>query len=74
MLTTLFSLTCIIPAVWLGYTLRAFLIARRDWGQFSADTKAFFLLVAPPMSLATDLFLLTDRLFYSPAKRLEGSQ
>ena len=66
MLTTFFSLSCIIPAVWLGYTLRALLIVRSEWTQFSADTKAFYLLVAPPITLATDLFLFTDRLFYTP--------
>ncbi len=33
-----FSLTFIIPTVWLGYTLKAYLIARSDWAQFSSDT------------------------------------
>ena len=73
MLTTLFSLTFIIPTIWLGYTLRAYLNARRDWTRFSSDTKAFYLLVAPPITLATDIFLFTDRLFYSPAQ-MRGSQ
>ena len=69
MLASLFSLTFIIPAVWLGYTLRAYLIARKDWARLSSDTKAFYLLVAPPIALVTDIFLFTDRLFYWPAKR-----
>ena len=69
MLKTLFSLTFIFPTIWLAYTLRAYLTVRRDWAQFTSDTKAFYLLVAPPIALATDVFLITDRLFYFPAQR-----
>jgi hypothetical protein len=66
MFAALMSMTFIIPAVWLGYTLRAWWRARREWAAFSTDTKAFYLLVAPPMTLALDVVMLTDRLFYLP--------
>lgn len=65
--TTLLSVLCFIPAVWLVYTLRAWWLARRDWQRLSSDTKAFYLLVAPPITLAFDLFLLLDKMFYSPS-------
>ena len=67
MTTTLLSVTCVIPAVWLVYTLRSWRLARRDWQRLSSDAKAFYLLVAPPITLAFDLFLLLDRRFYSPS-------
>lgn len=67
MATTMLSITCVIPAVWLVYTSRAWWLARRDWQSLSSDTKAFYLLVAPPITLAFDLFLLLDKLFYSPS-------
>lgn len=63
------TLAYAIPILWLAYTARVLLIARNDWGAFSPDTKAFYLLVAPPMSLATDIVLLSDRLFYSTPRR-----
>lgn len=66
MLTTLLSLTCLIPVVWVAYTVRSWVVARESWDQFSADTKAFYLLVAPPLTFALDLLVLTDRLFYWP--------
>lgn len=70
MLEMLLSLACIIPAVWLGYTVRAWWVARGEWQAFNSETKAFYLLVAPPLTLALDVFLLTDRLFYWPRASL----
>jgi hypothetical protein len=66
MLTTLLSMTFLLPAVWLGYTARAWWVVRDEWKQFTPDTKAFYLMVAPPLTLAVDLVMLTDRIFYSP--------
>ena len=66
MAATLLSLTFVIPVVWLAYTARAWWAARGEWERFSSDTKAFYLLVAPPITLSLDLFLFTDRLFYWP--------
>ncbi len=66
MLTTLLSMTFLLPAVWLAYTVRAYWVARDEWKAFSPDTKAFYLMVAPPLTLAVDLVMLTDRIFYSP--------
>lgn len=69
MIGAAFSLAYAVPALWLAYTVRAVFLARRDWLQFSPDTKAFYLLVAPPMSLLTDIVMTTDRLFYSAPRR-----
>lgn len=68
MQATLLSIIVAVPAVWLAYTMRAWWVARPDWPQLSADSKALYLLPAPPLILALDLFLITDRLFYSPRR------
>ena len=72
MLTTLLSMTWMLPAVWIGYTLRTWWVARSRWGQFPPDTKAFYLIVAPPLTIALDLLMLTDRLFYWPVQSRSG--
>ncbi len=59
-------LTWLMPAVWIAYTTKAWWVARRDWSQYSFDTKAFYLIVAPPLTLALDLLMITDKVFYSP--------
>lgn len=69
MVTSFISLAVIIPALWLGYTGRALWSARKAWPGLTADTKAFYLLVAPPLILALDILIVTDRLFYWPADR-----
>ena len=68
MLTTLLSMTWIVLAIWFAYTVRALWTVRRQWSHLTADTKAFFLMVAPPLTIALDLLMITDRLFYSPER------
>lgn len=67
MITALLSLTFIVPAIWLGYTARAWFSARKVWAQLTSDAKAFYLLVAPPITMVLDVVLLADRLFYWPS-------
>lgn len=67
-MTTLISLAAVLPLVWLGYTIRAWWVARHEWSRFPSDTRAFYLLVTPPMTIALDLLLVTDRLFYWPGR------
>lgn len=69
MMTSFLSLAVLIPVLWLGYTVRAFWSARREWPNLTADTKAFYLLVAPPLILALDILVVTDILFYWPVSR-----
>jgi hypothetical protein len=64
MSTTLLSFSVLMPVLWIGYTFRAWWNARQNWNSYPADTKAFFLVVAPPIMFAMDLILVTDRLFY----------
>ena len=59
-------LTWLLPAVWFAYTAKAWWVARHNWCQYSSDTKAFYLIVAPPLTLALDLLMITDKVFYSP--------
>lgn len=77
MTTAVLSLTFIVPVVWLMYTLKARWVARAEWTQYSPDTKAFYLLVAPPITFALDVLMVTDRLFYRPGalplKRANGN-
>ena len=65
MLTALLSMTCVFLAIWFSYTARALWTVRSQWRHLTADTKAFFLMVAPPLTMALDLLMITDRLFYS---------
>lgn len=74
MLTTLLSISFIIPAVWLGYTLRAWWSARREFPQLPPDVKVFYLLLAPPLTLALDALMITDRLFYSPRSQFSSGR
>ena len=69
MLTTLLLMTCIVLAIWFAYTARALWTVRSQWSHLTADTKAYFLMVAPPLTLALDLLMITDRLFYSPERK-----
>jgi len=71
MFETLLSIAVILPALWLVYTIRAWWVARTQWSNLTPDTKGFYLMVAPPLAFALDLFLLSDRLFYWP--QLAGS-
>ena len=68
MLTTVLSMTWIVLAIWFAYTARALWTVRSQWSHLTDDTKAFFLMVAPPLTLALDLLMITDRLFYSPER------
>ncbi len=61
-----------LVVVWLGYTLRAWWVARDEFGQLPLDTKAFYMLVTPPLSLALDLIVVTDKMLYSPDRRAMG--
>jgi hypothetical protein len=69
-------LTWLLPAVWFAYTAKAWWVARHNWSQFSSDTKAFYLIVTPPLALALDLLMITDKMFYSPVGdvKVMGSQ
>ncbi len=64
------SLAWSLPVIWLVYIVRAVWAARRQWREYPPDTKAFYILVAPLLTLALDLFVLSDRLLYAPAKRM----
>jgi hypothetical protein len=63
-----FWIAVIIPSLWLAYTAKALWAARKEWMAFPPDTKAFYLLVAPPLSLALDVLLISDRLLYHPRR------
>lgn len=64
---TTMSVAFIVPVVWLAYVLRSIWAAREHWRSFTADTKAFYILFAPLLTLALDLFVISDQLFYQPA-------
>lgn len=59
----------LLPTIWIAYAVRAWWVARGEFAQLPLDTKAFYVLVTPPLSLALDLIMLSDKLFYSPGRR-----
>ena len=63
---TLLSVSSLIPVIWLAYTMKAWWEVRADWHLYAAETKTFYLIVAPPITFALDIFVLSDRLLYSP--------
>lgn len=67
---TALSLAWVLPVIWLVYTVRAVWAARRQWKKYSPDTKAFYILFAPLLTFALDLFVVSDKVFYAPAKRV----
>ena len=53
-----------IAFLWAIYCARAVWIARKQWSRYETDVRLFYLLVAPLLTLATDILLITDRLFW----------
>lgn len=54
-----------IPAflisVWVLYSIRAWWLARNEWESLSAEIRCFYLLVAPPLILGTDVLVWSDQ-------------
>lgn len=57
----LLSAPSLLPAAWATYLARAWWRVRREWARLSMDTKWFYVLVAPPLILAMDLLIWTDK-------------
>lgn len=66
MTSMLIVLAWFVPATWLVYTGKAWWVARHEFSRLPGDAKLFYLLVAPPLTLALDVLFFTDRLFYRP--------
>lgn len=65
--------------VWTVYLARARWAARRDWHKYSRDTRLLYLAIAPALTLAVDLLIVSDRYFWgappktSRARKMSGA-